>query len=69
MQALPRLKLLRTFSGLLHAFTVLITVVAASLSCATIISQAVRTSDDRSWNHNFNALIIGASYVILVCPI
>lgn len=68
MLDLPRLSLLRTFSGVLYVFTVLVTVVAAGLSCAAIISQAVRTSENRSWSKNFNALIVGASYITVVSP-
>lgn len=60
------LRLRSTFSELLYVFTVLVTVVAAGLSCAAIISQAVRTSANRSWSNNFNALIIGAAYIVLV---
>ncbi|KAF5336865.1 hypothetical protein D9611_003346 [Ephemerocybe angulata] len=58
-------RLLRTGSELLYALTVLVTVVASGLSCAAIISQAVRTADNRSWVRNFNALVIGASYIIV----
>jgi len=36
------------------------------LSCAAILSQAVRTSPTRSWSSNFNALVVGASYIILL---
>lgn len=61
-------RLLKTLSELSYGFTVLITLVAAGLSCAAIISQAVRTSESQSWVGNFNALIIGGSYIILVRP-
>jgi len=59
-------RVLRTASEGAYVFLVLITIVAAGLSCAAIISQAVRTSPDRSWEKNVNALVIGASYIILV---
>lgn len=36
------------------------------LSCLAFLSQAVRTDPDGTWIRNFNALIIGASYVIVV---
>ncbi|EAU92894.2 hypothetical protein CC1G_03681 [Coprinopsis cinerea okayama7 len=56
----------RTLSQAVYIFLVLIIVVAAGLSCAAILSQAVRTSDNKSWDNNFNALIIGASYIIVL---
>jgi hypothetical protein len=39
---------------------------AALLSCLALLSQAVRTAPGQTWKNNFNALVIGASYVILV---
>jgi hypothetical protein len=59
-------RVLRTVSEGAYVSLVLIAVVAAGLSCAAIISQAVRTSPERSWENNFNALVIGASYIVLV---
>jgi hypothetical protein len=61
-------RVLRTVSEATYVFLVIIAIVAAGLSCAAIISQAVRTSDTESWKKNFNALVIGASYIVLVCP-
>ncbi|KIM48030.1 hypothetical protein M413DRAFT_218605 [Hebeloma cylindrosporum] len=58
-------RVLRTASEGAYVFLVLLTIVAAGLSCAAIISQAVRTSPERSWEHNFNALVVGASYIVL----
>lgn len=59
-------RVLRTLSEAAYAFLVIITIVASGLSCAAILSQAVRTSPTESWDRNFNALIVGASYVVLV---
>ena len=59
-------RVLRTVSEGAYIFLLLITLVAAGLSCAAIISQAVRTSPEQSWEKNFNALVVGASYIILV---
>lgn len=59
-------RVLRTVSESAYVFLVLLTVVATGLSCAAILSQAVRTSPTRSWSKNFNALVVGASYIILV---
>ncbi|PPQ76411.1 hypothetical protein CVT24_012628 [Panaeolus cyanescens] len=59
------LRLQRTISETLYAFIVLIIIVATGLSCAALISQAVRTSPLRSWKNNINALMIGASYIVV----
>jgi hypothetical protein len=59
-------KLLRTFSEATYVLFVLLTVVAAGLSCAAVLSQAVRTSPEENWESNFNALVIGASYLVVV---
>jgi len=62
-----RLKLLiRTVSETGYLFLVLLTVVTSGLSCVALLSQAVRTSDKQSWTGNINALVIGASYVIVL---
>jgi len=58
--------LLRTISETIYAFVILLIVVAAGLSCAAIISQAVRTSPRGDWIGNLNAVVVGASYIILV---
>ncbi|KAK7694568.1 hypothetical protein QCA50_001754 [Cerrena zonata] len=54
-----------TASGILYGLLVLITTFFVALSCAIILSQAVRTSPTRSWAHNFNAVVIGATYAIV----
>lgn len=59
-------KLLRTISETSYALLVLLTVVATGLSCAALLSQAVRTSSNKNWTNNFNALVIGASYIVVV---
>ncbi|KAJ3841066.1 hypothetical protein F5878DRAFT_34845 [Lentinula raphanica] len=49
-----------------YILLVLGTFCATLLSCVALLSQAVRTSPNRSWNKNFNALVIGASYIALL---
>ncbi|KII93429.1 hypothetical protein PLICRDRAFT_35634 [Plicaturopsis crispa FD-325 SS-3] len=53
-------------SSLSHLVLLLATICLAVLSCATLLSQAVRTDPHRSWKKNYNALIIGAAYAIFV---
>ncbi|KAG6878411.1 hypothetical protein C0993_007012 [Termitomyces sp. T159_Od127] len=60
--------LLSTLSKATYTLLVLTTIVAAGLSCAALLSQAVRTSPHKSWKNNVNAAVIGASYVVLVRP-
>ncbi|EPT04258.1 hypothetical protein FOMPIDRAFT_1021942 [Fomitopsis schrenkii] len=50
---------------LLYALVVLLTVFFAAVSCALLLSQAVRTSSRRSWKKNFDAVVIGAAYVVV----
>ncbi len=59
-------KLVRTISETSYILLVLLIVVASVLSCAALLSQAVRNSPTRDWKNNFNALVIGASYIIVV---
>lgn len=59
-------KLLRTISETSYVLLVLLTVVATVLSCAALLSQAVRTSPGQDWTNNFNALVIGASYLVVL---
>lgn len=56
----------RTISEITYVALVLVITVATGLSCAALLSQAVRTSASQSWVSNFNALVIGASYAIVV---
>ncbi|PFH54644.1 hypothetical protein AMATHDRAFT_72417 [Amanita thiersii Skay4041] len=58
--------LLRTVSDFGYAFFVLIITTATALSCAALLSQAVRTAPNRSWSSNFNAFVIGASYAAVL---
>jgi hypothetical protein len=59
--------LLRTISEASYLALLLITIVAIGLSCVALLSQAVRTAWNQSWTKNINALVIGASYAIVVC--
>jgi len=56
---------LKTFSKTSYVLLVLLITVATVLSAAALLSQAVRTSPNQSWTRNINALLIGASYVIV----
>lgn len=64
-----RLILLRTASESSYALLVLITIVATGLSCAALLSQAVRTAPSQSWGKNVDALVIGASYAVVASRI
>ncbi|KAG6813083.1 hypothetical protein H0H92_014142 [Tricholoma furcatifolium] len=55
-----------TLSNASYIFLVLVTIVATGLSCAALLAQAVRTSPKQTWFDNINALVIGASYVIVL---
>ncbi|KAJ3737034.1 hypothetical protein DFJ43DRAFT_394447 [Lentinula guzmanii] len=59
-------RLVKPLLQISYILLVLGTFCATLLSCVAILSQAVRTAPNRSWNKNFNALIIGASYIILL---
>ncbi|GBE78260.1 hypothetical protein BKA93DRAFT_737475 [Sparassis latifolia] len=54
-----------TLSGISYVLLVLVTAFFAALSCALLFSQAVRTSPHRSWEQNWNVVIIGAAYVVV----
>ncbi|KAI0793431.1 hypothetical protein C8Q75DRAFT_804246 [Abortiporus biennis] len=54
-----------TLAGISYVLLVLVTTFFIALSCAFILSQAVRTTPNQSWVRNFNALVIGASYAIV----
>jgi len=58
--------LLRTASESGYGLLVLITIVAAGLSCTALLAQAVRTSKNQSWAGNVNVLFIGVSYVVVL---
>ncbi|KAF9015339.1 hypothetical protein BDQ17DRAFT_1340877 [Cyathus striatus] len=59
-------RILKTLSELSYGFLVLVTAVATGLSCTALLSQSVRTSPNKSWANNFNAVVIGASYIIVL---
>jgi hypothetical protein len=46
----------------------LITTTFVNLSCALLIVQAIRSSPSRSIKNNWNVVIIGAAYVLVVSP-
>ncbi|KAH9937620.1 uncharacterized protein B0H18DRAFT_971462 [Fomitopsis serialis] len=50
-------------SFFLYAVVLLLTIFFAAVSCALLLSQAVRTDHRRTWTQNFNAVVIGAAYV------
>ncbi|CAL1695991.1 unnamed protein product [Somion occarium] len=54
-----------TVSGILYVLLVLVTTFFVGLSCAALLSQAVRTSPNRSWIRNVNAVVIGAAYAVV----
>ena len=56
----------QTVSGLSYVVLVLATTFVVCLSCALLLSQAVRTAPNRGWTQNFNAIVIGAAYVLVV---
>ncbi|KAG2350564.1 hypothetical protein BDR05DRAFT_954663 [Suillus weaverae] len=55
-------------SDICYALLVLVTGCFFAISCAALLSQAVRTSPVRSWTNNWDAVIIAATY-LLVCII
>ncbi|KZP16758.1 hypothetical protein FIBSPDRAFT_748026 [Athelia psychrophila] len=58
-------QLWNTLSEILYLIFLSLTAGFFVLSCTLFLSQAVRTSTTQTWSHNLNALIIGASYVIV----
>ncbi|KAJ7139836.1 hypothetical protein C8R44DRAFT_605701 [Mycena epipterygia] len=59
-------KVLRILSNLTYVSLVITAIVATGLSCVALLAQAVRHSPNRSWTRNFNALVIGSSYAIVL---
>jgi hypothetical protein len=57
---------LATLSEASYVLLLLTTICAVGLSCVALLSQAVRTSPARSWSGNYDALIIGAAYAVVV---
>lgn len=59
---------LPTVSTLSYLTLTLITTAFVCLSCAFLLVQAVRTSPSQSIENNWNVVIIGAAYVLVVGP-
>lgn len=55
-----------TVSQVIYLLLILLTSFFVAISCALLLSQAARTAPNRSFIQNFNAVVIGAAYVILV---
>ncbi|KAJ3528656.1 hypothetical protein NM688_g7967 [Phlebia brevispora] len=55
-----------TASAIAYIVLVLITTFFIGLSCALLLSQAVRTAPNRNWFRNFNAAVIGAAYALVL---
>ncbi|KAI8995558.1 hypothetical protein BD414DRAFT_534711 [Trametes punicea] len=62
----PRISRRSTVSQISYVLLVLITTFFVAISCALLLSQAVRTAPHRSFVKNINAVVIGAAYVILL---
>jgi len=59
---------LQTISTLSYLSLTLITTAFVCLSCAFLIVQAIRSSSSQSIENNWNVVIIGAAYVLVVRP-
>lgn len=55
-----------TLSGIAYALVVLALSFFIGLTCALLLAQSVRNSPTRNWTRNFNAVIVGAAYTIIV---
>ena len=53
----------------LYLFIVLLVALLSLVSVVFLLSQAVRTAPNRNWTKNVNVIVIGAAYVLVVCPI
>ncbi|KAH9944448.1 uncharacterized protein BXZ73DRAFT_87344 [Epithele typhae] len=53
-------------SHLLYVVLVLLIAIFTTISCAFLISQAVRHAPNQSFKQNINVIIVGASYVVLL---
>ncbi|KAI0778109.1 hypothetical protein BD413DRAFT_600933 [Trametes elegans] len=62
----PRFSRRSTVSQACYVLIVLITTFFVAISCALLLSQAVRTAPNRSIKKNVNAVVIGAAYVIVL---
>ena len=61
-----RLLLRTTVSQLCYVLVVLITAFFVTISCALLLSQAIRNAPNSSFVNNVNAVIIGAAYFLVV---
>ena len=52
----------------LYLFIVLLVALLSLVSVVFLLSQAVRTAPNRNWTKNVNVIVIGAAYVLVVCP-
>jgi hypothetical protein len=59
---------LQTVSTISYLTLTLITTAFVCLSCSFLIVQAIRSSPSRSIENNWNVVIIGAAYVLVVRP-
>ncbi|KAJ7919146.1 hypothetical protein B0H13DRAFT_2231016 [Mycena leptocephala] len=59
-------KVLSILSNISYGLLIIITIIMTGISCVALLAQAVRHSPTRSYTRNFNALIIGASYGIVL---
>ena len=57
---------LPTISTLSYLTLTLITAALVYISCAFLIAQAIRTSSSQSIKNNWNVVIIGAAYILVV---
>ena len=73
MAAHPRVKNFVRFNEaalphFLYLFIVLLVALLSLVSVVFLLSQAVRTAPNRNWTKNVNVIVIGAAYVLVVCP-
>lgn len=59
---------LQTVSTLSYLTFTLVTTALACLSCAFLIVQAIRSSPSQTIENNWDVVIIGAAYVLVVRP-
>ncbi len=57
-----RIRVLRV----LYLLLITLSVVVIGLSCLLLLSQAVRNAPNRDWTSNINALVVGATYILIV---
>ncbi|KAH7924866.1 hypothetical protein BV22DRAFT_1090072 [Leucogyrophana mollusca] len=62
----PSSRALTWISETCYVVLVLITVCFFAISCVALLSQAVRNAPNRSWTNNWDAVSIGATYVIVL---